>query len=336
MISTSVKRSLRKFLHEWTGLVAPPLKPVSLREVKEKAWQSGEAAQRYRENVGRVSIGMQRELETALRFTYGRVLDVGAGTGRFSTWLANYQREVYALDISAQMLREVNTSAASPIQFTRASAFKLPFADKTFDSVISFWLLVHFREWTDILSEMIRVVKPGGLVTFEINNRFNFEKGAKISPGAAFVTRVNNPGEFTAFADLEDVKAAAARSGANIVWSHYYDIFNDNFVAQAIEADKYPDWLTAINDGLADEQCRSFWYDFEEKVLPSLPQWFARKQLIVLQKTGSSSKSALPVAPLTDGLNKQLQPNENAVLYKLFLSTFSRCCPELQDIIRQQ
>src|SRR5262249_42132630 len=159
--------SLRKFLHEWTGLVAPPLKPVTLREVKEKAWQSGEAAERYRENVGRVSIGMQRELETALRSTSGRVLDVGAGTGRFSTWLAQNQREVFALDISAEMLGEVTNSAANPIRFTRASAFKLPFADETFDSVISFWLLVHFKGWSHILSEMIRVVKPGGLLTFE-------------------------------------------------------------------------------------------------------------------------------------------------------------------------
>ena len=312
------------------GLVSPPIRQASLREVKEKAWQSNESAAQYREGVSRPSIGMQTEMETALRFTSGRVLDVGAGTGRFSSFLARNGRDVFALDISAEMLKEAAADCPPSVDFMRGSAFKLPFANDTFDSVVSFWLMVHFKEWPTILSEMIRVCKQGGRLVFEVNNPLNYEKGCQIAPGAAFADKVNGAAEFTVFVRPKEIDSVAEKIGASTIWSRYYDLFNDNFIAQAVQAANYGTWLSSINELLTKDECRQFWRDFEAEVLRTLPTFVARKQLFVLQK----GRAILDLDRNVSGRRTALDSQENADIaksYQMVFDTFSKYCPSLTE-----
>ncbi len=92
-----------------------------------------------------------------------RVLDIAAGTGTSSAIIARQGATVVGLDISEGMLEEARRKHAN-VEFVLGNAEKLPFHSEEFDAVtISFGL----RNVTDpraALSEMFRVLKPGGRI----------------------------------------------------------------------------------------------------------------------------------------------------------------------------
>jgi len=88
------------------------------------------------------------------------VLDVGCGKGRFARVLGERfpGAEIWGLDISEEMLRFVPAGVG-----TRAGSMtELPFADSTFDCVYATESLEHAVEIERAVSEMCRVLKPGG------------------------------------------------------------------------------------------------------------------------------------------------------------------------------
>lgn len=108
--------------------------------------------------------------ETAERCGVGpgkAVLEVACGTGESACWLVrSYGATVTALDRSPRMVaaaRAKSRSAGLPVEVVRGDAHLLPFADATFDVVISecaLSLLDHQRA----LGEIVRVTRPGGRV----------------------------------------------------------------------------------------------------------------------------------------------------------------------------
>lgn len=96
------------------------------------------------------------------------VLDLGCGGGHVSFAVAPLASCVTACDLSAQMLDVVAAAAAQRklinIQTERAAAEKLPFADASFDVVISRFSAHH---WSDVpagLREMRRVLRRDGVM----------------------------------------------------------------------------------------------------------------------------------------------------------------------------
>ena len=98
------------------------------------------------------------------------MLDLGAGTGIHTLKLAKSCGTVYACDISMNMLALLVKKAAglhlSNIVPIRANALRLPFPDNTFDSAIAIHLLHLIKNTDTVVSEIFRVLKPGGLLTF--------------------------------------------------------------------------------------------------------------------------------------------------------------------------
>ena len=98
-------------------------------------------------------------------------IDVCTGTGEFVVSLkkiADPSTEVYGLDFSEEMLEIAkNKKAAKHIKFIKSSAYELPFPENTFDLVtISFAmrnLKTGIKEFSLLLSEIQRVLKPGGM-----------------------------------------------------------------------------------------------------------------------------------------------------------------------------
>jgi ubiquinone/menaquinone biosynthesis C-methylase UbiE len=94
----------------------------------------------------------------------GIVLDVGSGPGSIAASLAKGERKVVALDISQAMIRLADQ--VLPGAVTRADAQQLPFADETFHAAIMAWVTNHVGNAHAALSEVNRVLQPGGYLLY--------------------------------------------------------------------------------------------------------------------------------------------------------------------------
>jgi ubiquinone/menaquinone biosynthesis C-methylase UbiE len=99
-----------------------------------------------------------------------RLLDVGCGPGSITRGLAERVApgEVIGLDLSRETLEEARRDAASRgltnVRYQEGSVYTLPFADASFDVAYAHQVFQHLRERDAALREMLRVVRPGGLV----------------------------------------------------------------------------------------------------------------------------------------------------------------------------
>jgi ubiquinone/menaquinone biosynthesis C-methylase UbiE len=103
-----------------------------------------------------------------------KVLDVGAGTGRFSILLAKEGYDVTGLDQSQEMLNTIDQKSREQnlnISLIKGDAFKLPFEDNTFDACTSIRVLWHFENPEDLIKEMVRVTKKDGVIIFDLLNK---------------------------------------------------------------------------------------------------------------------------------------------------------------------
>lgn len=96
-----------------------------------------------------------------------RVLDVGCGTGSMTFELprAANLSEIAAIDLSPVFVEEARRRNTDPrIHIQQADACALPFADQSFDRALSLLVLHFVPDTAKAVSEMRRVVKPGGVV----------------------------------------------------------------------------------------------------------------------------------------------------------------------------
>ncbi len=96
---------------------------------------------------------------------HGSVLDVGSGTGYFSEQWRSTNEAITGVDLSADMVNFAQVRCPR-VHFLQGDAEHLPFADGSFDVVFSNLAL----QWCDDLSvplrEMLRVLKPNGVLGF--------------------------------------------------------------------------------------------------------------------------------------------------------------------------
>jgi len=92
-----------------------------------------------------------------------RILDIAAGTGTSSVALQRSGARVVAVDFSPGMVAE-GRKRHKKIEFVQADATALPFGDNEFDAVAISFGLRNIVDPKAALSEMYRVLKPGGRV----------------------------------------------------------------------------------------------------------------------------------------------------------------------------
>jgi ubiquinone/menaquinone biosynthesis C-methylase UbiE len=132
---------------------------------------------RYQSREGRLFSDLEVSLlRSWLMLRAGdRLLDLPAGTGRLSLALADTGAKIVAADISANMLQmAASKGKTGSVAFTQGSGSELPFADDTFDAVISFkfFHLVPNERKPAFIQEMRRVLKPGKSLVVEFNSPF--------------------------------------------------------------------------------------------------------------------------------------------------------------------
>jgi ubiquinone/menaquinone biosynthesis C-methylase UbiE len=141
--------------------VTPDLGAVKTRQ--HAAWSSGDYAV-----VGTTLQIVGESLCEALDLRAGqRVLDVAAGNGNATLAAARRFADVVSTDYVGALLERGRERAAAdrlPVSFKEADAEKLPFADASFDVVVSTFGVMFTPDQEKAAAEMLRVCKRGGRI----------------------------------------------------------------------------------------------------------------------------------------------------------------------------
>ena len=108
-----------------------------------------------------------------------RILDMGCGAGRHAFALYRRGADVVALDLDeaelkdvagmfAAMAEEGEAPSGARATAVRGSAYSLPFEDAAFDRVVAAEVLEHLPQDERAMAELVRVLKPGGLIAVTV------------------------------------------------------------------------------------------------------------------------------------------------------------------------
>lgn len=101
------------------------------------------------------------------------VIDVGAGTGRFTIAFLERGARVIACDASEEMLKVLQSKVSNVnLQTKVIDAQELTFQDRIFDCAVSFRMLMHVVDWRKALSEVCRVSKDWVVIDFPARRGF--------------------------------------------------------------------------------------------------------------------------------------------------------------------
>ena len=143
---------------------APTLPDLSAVKTRQQgAWSSGDYA-----TVGTTLQIVGETLCEALDLRAGqKVLDVAAGNGNVTLAAARRWCEVVSTDYVPALLERGRERAAAErlaIEFREADAEALPFADASFDAVVSTFGVMFTADQDKAAAELIRVCKPGSKI----------------------------------------------------------------------------------------------------------------------------------------------------------------------------
>lgn len=126
-------------------------------------------AGRYDEISRSIADAIEHAVERLQPRSGERILDLATGTGWASRIVAERfpGAKVTGADIAEQMLEYARATAATrrlDIEYRHADAERLPFADASFDAVVSTFGVMFVGKPEAAAAELARVVKPGGRV----------------------------------------------------------------------------------------------------------------------------------------------------------------------------
>jgi len=105
--------------------------------------------------------------------TGARVLEIGCGRGAGARLVSETFAPalLHAQDLDIEMIRKAGRYLKGDfpgnLSFSVADAARIPFRDRSLDAVFDFGVLHHVPDWQAALTEIARVLKPGGLFFIE-------------------------------------------------------------------------------------------------------------------------------------------------------------------------
>jgi SAM-dependent methyltransferase len=142
--------------------VAPP-NYAAIKQKQQATWSSGDYAV-----IGTTLQIVGESLAEAVDVRAGeRVLDVAAGNGNATLAAARRFAQVTSTDYAPTLLdkgRERARAEGLAVRFLDADAEELPFADGSFDAVLSTFGAMFAPDHPRVASEMLRVTRSGGRI----------------------------------------------------------------------------------------------------------------------------------------------------------------------------
>lgn len=164
----------------------------------------------------------KRFFAIAKKFSRGRILEVGCGTGHVQNVLKN----VVGMDITLSMLRKNKNDVVC------ADAHSIPFKDGTFDAVYSIDVIEHVQNPLKMIEECKRILKKNGTLILITPNG-----DMKIALDIAEKLKLKLPEGPHKFLKFRELKNLAKKSGFEIISAKRFVLFPKEFglVTKAFE-----------------------------------------------------------------------------------------------------
>ena len=142
---------------------------MGTRDSKYDVWASGDPYERY---VGRWSRLVAQEFIRWLAASEdGQWLDVGCGTGALSQAILELKKpeKVTGIDRSEEFVKTVRSKVVHPnVEFRTGDAQSIPVESETYDVAVSGLVLNFVPQPNQMIAEMKRAVKKGGMVALYV------------------------------------------------------------------------------------------------------------------------------------------------------------------------
>lgn len=212
------------------------------------------AAEYYDRTRGLSPQGMRRTIELLAGELRGRgsVLEVGVGTGQLALPLHAEGVLVVGLDLARPMMDKLVEKAGerSPLPLVQADATRMPFFDGAFGGAYLRWVLHLIPDWRTALSEMARVVRPGGVLLTSIGGYSRLR--SEIQERFAELTGISAepPGlAWTGEDELEEAMGALGLAGRDL--PRFTEVERDGLdgFMDAVDQNRFS-WTWKVDDAL--------------------------------------------------------------------------------------
>lgn len=279
------------------------LDEINIYQWKTHAWASPDMAEWYRHNM--VANTGSNRLKNAVEQGYckyyaigPRLLDVGIGTGRGSLFLIDQGFKVTGLDSSRAMLDVARLEAGErPIDLRQGDAAALPFPEKSFDSLLSLNVLIHFPCWQEVLENWTRVVRPGGRLIFDIHSRDHVDAVARrreVSPDS-LIPPFATPEDYVCYIHTQELVETLDCLGLSIVGIFPYSILyggdSKNFWLHGSHASG-PKWERLLSWLAVDDRMLAFAHFLETRFFAYLPSHTTWRMMVVLERRPDRLRNA--------------------------------------------
>lgn len=147
------------------------------------------------------------------------VLDLGCAGGFMAEALVQKGASVSGIDPAAQAIEAAREHAQAqnlPIKYDVGVGEALPYSDAVFDAVVCVDVLEHVEDLSKVLSEVARVLKPGGVFLFDTINR-NFAARLAVITVAEDILKLLPKGTHDPEMFIKPSELFTAMSNANLV-----------------------------------------------------------------------------------------------------------------------
>jgi len=204
-----------------------PAPPGGLPDKRQVAASFSRAATSY-DSVAALQRDVGAELLRRLSsdLQANRWLDMGSGTGYFTRALAERfsQAEGLALDIAEGMLQHARPLGGAT-HFIAGDAEQLPLRDDSCDLVFSSLAVQWCADFTAVLSEACRVLKPGGIFAFAslcVGTLYELRDSWRQVDGLVHVNRFREFSGYQALCAASGLNVQSLQSSAHVL--HYPDV----------------------------------------------------------------------------------------------------------------